>query len=81
MSHTPHELREEFPEYEQQLHDLKTNDAHFRKLGDEYHDVNRAVHRAEIGEDHLSPTEEEDLRKRRMALKDEIYVMLQKAAA
>ena len=28
MSHTPHELAEEFPDKVQQIHDLKVSDAH-----------------------------------------------------
>jgi uncharacterized protein YdcH (DUF465 family) len=45
MSNTPHELAEEFPEYKDRIHDLKVSDAHFRKLFDEYHEINREVHR------------------------------------
>jgi uncharacterized protein YdcH (DUF465 family) len=47
MSNTPHELAEEFPEYKDRIHDLKVSDAHFRKLFDEYHEINREVHRTE----------------------------------
>nr|WP_272211234.1 DUF465 domain-containing protein [Marinicella sp. W31]MDC2877123.1 DUF465 domain-containing protein [Marinicella sp. W31] len=76
MSNTPHELADEFPDYVEKMHTLKVEDAHFAKLIDEYHEVNRAVHRAETK---IEPTDDahmEDLRKRRMVLKDEIYGML-----
>ncbi len=76
MSHTPHELAEEFPEHVQRMHDLKMNDAHFAHLFDKYHEVNRAVHRAETN---VEPTDDfhmEDMRKERMRLKDEIYGIL-----
>lgn len=76
MSHTPHELREEFPEYVDRIHDLKVSDAHFQRISDEYHTINRQIHRAEIGDEHLSGLEEEQLRKKRMMLKDEIYGLL-----
>lgn len=76
MSHTPHELREDFPEYADKIHDLKVSDNHFAKLAAEYHDVNREIHRIEVGEEHVSQFDEEDLRKKRMALKDEIYTIL-----
>jgi uncharacterized protein YdcH (DUF465 family) len=79
MSHTPHELREEFPEFAEAIHNLKENDAHFRRLFDEYHTVNRSIHRLEAGEDHASQFDEEDLRKTRMRLKDELYAMLKAA--
>lgn len=73
MGHTPHELAEEFPEHTQKMHDLKASDAHFAKLFDEYHDINRAVHRAETNVEPVEPLFETDLRKQRAALKDEIY--------
>ena len=76
MSHTPHELREDFPEYVDKIHELKVNDAHFSKLADEYHEVNREIHRLEVATDHASQFEEEELRKKRMRLKDELYVLL-----
>jgi len=76
MSHVPHELKDDFPEFADKIHELKISDAHFAKLADEYHVINRDIHRIEIGEDHLSQFSEEDLRKRRMALKDEIYALL-----
>ncbi|WP_424944209.1 YdcH family protein [Aliiroseovarius crassostreae] len=76
MSNTPHELHEEFPEFAEKMQGLKTSDAHFAKLADEYHEVNRAVHRAETNVEPTDQFNEEDLRKKRAALKDEIYRML-----
>ncbi|MEO1537809.1 MAG: DUF465 domain-containing protein [Pseudomonadota bacterium] len=73
MSHTPHELSEEFPEHTDRIHDLKTSDVHFAKLFDAYHEVNRAVHRAETNVDPMDGVIEIDLRKQRAALKDQIY--------
>lgn len=76
MSHTPHELAEEFPDYTDKLHSLKTSDAHFAKLAEDYHEINREIHRIETHVDPASPVHEEELRKKRMALKDEIYAIL-----
>ena len=76
MSHTPHELAEEFPDKVTQMHALKESDAHFRKLFDEYHEVNRAVHRAETNVEPTDETHEATLRKQRMVLKDKIAAML-----
>ena len=47
MSHVPHELPEEFPEYIEKMHTLKMEDRHFSRLAEEYHRVNREVHRME----------------------------------
>ncbi|MCT4610208.1 MAG: YdcH family protein [Pelagimonas sp.] len=76
MSHTPHELAEEFPEFADKLHALKTSDAHFAKLADQYHDLNRQIHRAETNVEPMEQLAEEQLRKQRGALKDQIYGML-----
>lgn len=76
MSHVPHELAEEFPDHVEKMHQMKQNDARFAKLFDAYHDVNRAVHRAETN---VEPTDDfhlEEMRKQRMKLKDEIFGML-----
>jgi uncharacterized protein YdcH (DUF465 family) len=79
MSHTPHELHEEFPEHVDKLHRLKEEDAHFAKLFDDYHVINRAIHRAETD---VAPTDDlhmAQMRKERMALKDTISGMLNSA--
>ncbi|MGR3617811.1 MAG: YdcH family protein [Paracoccaceae bacterium] len=76
MSNTPHELHEEFPDKADAISDLKQSDAHFAKLADEYHAVNRAVHRAETNVEPISNSAETDLRKKRAVLKDEIWAML-----
>ncbi|WP_319826238.1 YdcH family protein [Thalassovita sp.] len=76
MSNTPHELHEEFPEHAQKISELKQANAHFAKLTDEYHEVNRAVHRAETNVEPIEQLAETDLRKRRAALKDQIWGML-----
>ncbi|PQA86036.1 YdcH family protein [Hyphococcus luteus] len=79
MTHTPHELAEEFPEKADLIHKLKETDAHFAKLAEEYHELNREVHRLETRVEASSEEHEEELRKKRMALKDQIAAMLAKA--
>jgi len=79
MSNTPHELSEEFPAQTEQLKALRASNAHFAKLTDEYHEVNRAVHRAETD---VEPTTDEhmaDMRKQRLHLKDQIAAALSAA--
>ncbi len=79
MSNTPHELAAEFPEFVEKMSALKQENAHFAKLADEYHDVNRKIHRAETNVEPIENLAEEQLRKQRAALKDEIYGMLRAA--
>ena len=79
MSHTPHELAEEFPDKVAQMRELAQENAHFARLADEYHEINRAVHRAETNVEPMEELAEVDLRKKRAALKDEIWGMLSRA--
>ncbi|WP_282119081.1 YdcH family protein [Ruegeria atlantica] len=79
MSHTPHELAEEFPDKIELMSQLKQTDAHFSRLADEYHEINREVHRAETNVEPMDDIAETDLRKRRAVLKDEIWAILSKS--
>jgi uncharacterized protein YdcH (DUF465 family) len=79
MTHTPHELAEEFPEAAEKIHALKSSDAHFNRLSDEYHAVNREIHRLETRVESTSEEYEAELRKKRMRLKDEIAALLSKS--
>lgn len=76
MAHTPHELAEEFPQYAAKMRELKAGNSHFAKLAEAYHEVNRAIHRSEAEIEPMGDTEEHEMRKKRMKLKDEIYALL-----
>ena len=76
MSHTPHELSEEFPQMAEKISEMKQTDMHFARLAEEYHDLNRAVHRAETLVEPVEELTEVAMRKQRAALKDQIYRML-----
>jgi uncharacterized protein len=76
MTHTPHDLHAEFPEDGAIMHTLKMNDAHFQRRADEYHDINREIHRIEAEVDAASDTRTEELKKARLALLDEISAMI-----
>lgn len=78
MSHTPHELHEEFPQHADKISALKQSDAHFAKLAEGYHTINREIHRAETNIEPMEALSEVQKRKERAALKDEIYAMLMK---
>jgi uncharacterized protein len=76
MANTPHELHEEFPQHAARIAELKAADSHFAKLAEDYHKVNRAVHRAETLVSPVSELVEVEMRKQRAALKDQIYAYL-----
>ncbi len=71
-----HDLRHEFPEYVDKIHDLKTNDNHFKRLFDEYDEINKEIQRIETG---IEPTSDQilnELRLKRVHLKDDLFNML-----
>lgn len=80
MSHTPHELNEEFPQQLEQMAALRQSDAHFAKLADAYHTLNRAVHRAETDVEPTCDENMQKMRRERMALKDDIAAYLRENA-
>ncbi|MCR8725835.1 YdcH family protein [Frigidibacter sp. ROC022] len=76
MSNTPHELADDFPGKADAIHALRESDPHFRRLTDDYHTLNRTIHRAETRVDIIDEAEETRLRKERMVLKDQIAALL-----
>lgn len=76
MSHVPHELHEEFPEHAERIRALKGSNAHFAKLTDDYHELNRQIHRIEADVEPASDEYAEQLKRQRLALKDEIFSLL-----
>lgn len=72
MSHTPHELHDEFPDAAELLHELKTGNAHFAAITEQYHVLNRQIHRIDSGVEASSDERSEALKKQRLAMLDEI---------
>lgn len=79
MSHTPHELADEFPADSVLIHRLKAADAHFARLAARHHDINREVHRIEAGVEAAGDERLEALKKERLALLDQISAELSRA--
>jgi uncharacterized protein len=75
-----HDLAHELPEFKDQIHNLKMNDAHFARLFEQYDEINKEVLRIEKEVEAASDERLEDLKKQRLSLKDEMVEMLQKAA-
>ncbi|MEL6520855.1 MAG: DUF465 domain-containing protein [Pseudomonadota bacterium] len=76
MTHVAHGLVEEFPEFKQKIHDLKMADVMFSRMADEYHTLNKAVHRAEAGLDPVDDARLAGMLKERVHLKDKIFARL-----
>ena len=54
MTIEKHDLHHEFPEFYDEIHYLKMNDAHFLRLFKEYHELDQEVHRIEQGVENTS---------------------------
>ena len=76
MSTDHHHLAHELPEYKDAIHELKISDNHFAKLHDAYHDCVKHILRIEGEIEAASDVFLEDLKKNRLAMKDEMVVML-----
>ena len=79
MTHVPHGLHEEFPQAAPAISRLRIGDAHFARLADSYEHLNREIHRIEADVEPASDDTLEQLKKRRLKLKDEIAAMLRAA--
>lgn len=71
-----HDLQHDFPEFHDRIHALKTANPKFARLFDEYHEVDREVRRIEQEIETPSDAYTEQLKMRRVRLKDELYTLL-----
>lgn len=71
-----HSLIHEFPEMKEKIHELKISDTHFRELFDEYHEVDQHIHSYESGATATTDEHLNELRLKRVKLKDALYDLL-----
>lgn len=76
MTTEKHDLAHDFPELREKIHELKTSNAHFARLFDEYHVVDREVRRIEDEIETPADNYVESVKLKRVQLKDELYAML-----
>jgi len=76
-----HDLSHEFPEFKEEIHRLKLEDGHFRRLFQEYGELDKEICRIEEDIELTSEQELEALKKKRVHLKDTLYGLLQAAKA
>lgn len=76
MSVQHHDLIHELPEYRDAIHVLKMENAHFRKLFDEYHQTTQDVENMESGALNVATAVEEQAKLHRLHLKDQLFAML-----
>ena len=71
-----HDLLHDFPNLVDEIHALKTESLHFSRLFDDYHHVTKEVERLEEEDIPVDDFTIEDLKKKRIKLKDELYQMI-----
>lgn len=76
MSIDNHALTLEFPQLKERIHALKVSDHKFAKLMDEYNDLDREIRRLEGQNSPKADETMEDLKLKRLTLKDTLYGML-----
>lgn len=74
-----HSLVKDFPHLRARIHELKLGNPHFARLFEEYDAVEHDVHRIESGAEAASDEHLENLKKKRMKLKDELFSLLDAA--
>lgn len=71
-----HDLIHELPEHKERIHQLKISDEYFAKLFDEYHELDHEILRMEEGIETPSDDVLEELKKKRLYLKDQLFSMI-----
>lgn len=69
-----------FPEFRDLITKLKTEDAHFSNLFDKHNELDQRIKNIESNIELGTPMEVEKLKKEKLHLKDEMYIILKKAA-
>ncbi len=75
LSH--HSLYDDFPEYHDRINQLKLENETFARLATEYHQLDHSVRGLERRDIPTTDQHFEELKIRRVHLKDELYKMLQ----
>lgn len=71
-----HKLAQEFPEFHERIHELKTSDPEFARLLKEYDELDDEVYRIEEQIETPSDAYTEDVKMKRLQLKDRLYALL-----
>ena len=70
-----------FPEFRDQITRLKSTDQHFVNLFDKHNALDQRIKKMESHQESGTHEEIETLKKEKLHLKDQIYVILKKASA
>ncbi len=73
---TKHQLTIDFPEFAEKIHTLKMENAHFKKLFENYDELDHAIYNVESDTEPKSDDVLNKMRIERVRVKDEIYQFL-----
>ena len=73
MQFLPSDLEHEFPEFSGVMHQLRQRDSKLDSLCEQYDRVNGAIAQVEKNGKPVQDAEFEDMKKKRLRIKDEIY--------
>ena len=71
-----HDLHHEFPEFKDKIHELKVSDGHFQRLFKDYDEIVHKLHQVEQDIETPSDDAVEEMKKQRLHLKDQLFVLL-----
>jgi len=80
MTMKDHTILKDFPEMSEKIHEIKRNNSHFAGLSDKYDALEHSIHLMESGAEAFTDEHLEELKKKRLKLKDELLSILKKAA-
>ncbi|GGC94498.1 GTP-binding protein [Flavobacterium lutivivi] len=71
-----HNLINEFPEFREKIHDLKMQNAHFKKLFEEYEVLENEIYKINTEQINVSDEHAHDLKAKMLHLKDELFSLI-----
>jgi uncharacterized protein len=71
-----HDLAREFPDLADRVHQLQASNGHFARLFDQHNVIDSDIQKAERGLIPLDDFSLEDMKKKRLKLKDDLYQIL-----
>ncbi|UJX25129.1 YdcH family protein [Pseudoalteromonas sp. CF6-2] len=75
-----HSLLNEFPEFNELIHNLAKSDAHFKNTMQRYDDMDKEIRELELNSSPIDDSEMHEKKHQRAALKDKLYDFLKTKA-
>jgi len=76
MTMKDHTIIHDFPEMSEHIYKMKRTNSHFASMSDKYDVLEHSIHLMESGAESFSDEYLEELKKKRLKLKDELFSML-----